>query len=1011
MSDPTISYRFIAWSRRGLAAALPAQPDGDGRLRLPITLTVRKGTSSTEEVTQTLRFYGPGDVARLDGRQIIRREPRPGTSDFEPNYFPLVEFDAPELPWLFSPEPSDTRVRPWLVLVVVRRELAQIAVDPKRPLPWLSLAASDARDELPDLLESWAWAHVQIAGSSTTPGEALDGRQPELTLSRLLCPRRLQPQQTYIACLVPAYRAGVQAGRGEPVDAGAEPAWPPPGGWTALTGNFELPVYDHWEFATGEVGDFELLVRRLRPHAVGPDVGALPLDISDPGPDFGDLHLDPSTRLAFEGALASPVLPERQWPAGVEAPFKQRLEALIEAPPGVDLTVLRPPIYGSFQAGSPRELPEPGAEHPWLRELNLDPAWRAAAALGTRVVQENQEQLMASAWEQAGELERANALLRQAQVARATAAATRDKHLDGLPADSAVRLTEPVHSRVRLGADGTHPGPGLSHTLRSSVKESVFPQAALSPPFRRALRPGGPLGRRLPGSPQQATARVSHGLAQGKLRVPVRPARGGADFDDVGEQVNPAGKDKPRFQHLRDNVGQGGGWQKVASTDPAEGGFYEVDPYQLPPLAPGSAPALAEIAQATTRAISAAAPLLPGGDWQIDEIGRRADRLRSINNRFKQATEFLLQHLPATVDAPPPAGQALDLSTVAGSLVSPGGALDPDETVAREVITLVPPAPIDPQADPLRPRAATLRFPQAMSGPLTAIDSQMLLPGIDRIAADSVGVLVGNPRFIEAYMIGLNHELSRELLWRGLPTDLSATFADRFWDVRGRPGQAGPPTAQLPPIAGWEGDLGAHADGIGGPGMLVLIIRGRLLQRYPHTAIYAARAVPKLDIHGNPVLDPGGAPVPAPGPEERYAEFRGTIDPDVTYLGFDLTLDEARGSNGDLGWFFVIQEQPAAPRFGLDEPGGGPPTALTSWSDLDWADVFPADTDLALVRYARVAGPLTAPPVTLPVLAGRAQPSATWGADAAQMAAITYQRPMRVAIYARAALPETGTAL
>lgn len=1010
MSDPTASYRFIAWSRRGLAAA-PLGPVGDdGRLRLPITLTVRKGESATEAVPQTLRFYGPGDVVRLDDRQIIRREPRPGTSDFEPNYFPLVEFDAPELPWLFSPEPSDTRVRPWLVLVVVRRELAQIAVDPKRPLPWLSLAPADARDELPDLLESWAWAHVQITSSSATPVEALDGRQPELTLSRLLCPRRLQPQQTYVACLVPAYRAGVQAGRGELVDAGAEPAWPPPGGWDALTGNFELPVYDHWEFATAEAGDFELLVRRLRPHAIGPDVGALPLDISDPGPDFDNLNLDPSIRLPFEGALTSPVLPEREWPAGVETPFKQRLEDLIEAPPGVDLTVLRPPIYGSFQAGMPRELPEAGGDHPWLRELNLDPAWRAAAALGTRVVQENQEQMMASAWEQAGELERANALLRQAQVARATAAASRDKHLDGLPADSAVRLTEPVHSRVRLGADGTHPGPGLPRTLRASVKESVFPQAALSPPFRRALRPTGPLGRRLPGSPQQAAARMSNGLAQGKLRVPVRPARGGADFDDVGQQANPGGQNKPRFQHLRDNVGQGGGWQKVASTASDEG-FYEVDPFPPQPLAPGTTTAVAELTQvATTTAIGVAAPLLPG-DWLIEEIGRRADRLRGINNRFKQATEFLLQRLPATVDAPPPAGPDLDLSTVAGALLSPGGALDPDETVVREVITLVPPAPVDPQADPLRPRAATLRFPQAMSGPLTAVDSQMLLPGIERILADSVGVLIGNARFIEAYMVGLNHELSRELLWRGLPTDLSATFADRFWDIRGRPGQSGPPAAQLPPIADWQGDLGVHATGVGGSGMLVLIIRGRLLQRYPHTAIYAARAVSKLDINGNPVVGPSGAPIPTPGPEERYAEFRGTIDPDVTYLGFNLTLDEARGSNGGLGWFFVIQEQPAAPRFGMDEPADGAPSALTSWSDLDWGDVFAAGTDLTLVRYARIAGPLGTPPLTLPVLAGRAQPTATWGVDAAQMAAITYQRPMRVAIYARAALPEAETAL
>jgi hypothetical protein len=295
-----------------------------------------------------------------------------------------------------------------------------------------------------------------------------------------------------------------------------------------------------------------------------------------------------------------------------------------------------------------------------------------------------------------------------------------------------------------------------------------------------------------------------------------------------------------------------------------------------------------------------------------------------------------------------------------------------------------------------------------MSAPLLGVDREMLLPGIERIVADSVGILIGNPRFIEAYMVGLNHEISRELLWRGLPTDLAATFADRFWDIRGRAAPPGPPAPQLPPIDGWQGGLGANATGVGGTGMLVLIVRGRLLQRYPHTAIYAVKAVAKLDAGGQPVVGPGGEQIPAPGVEERYPEFRGTIDPDITYLGFQLSIEDARGHDGELGWFFVIQEQPAAPRFGLDEPGDGPPAAPATWSDLDWADVVSPGTDLATVRHVTIAGPLATPPVTLPVLAGHPQPTATWGADASQMAAITYQRPMRVAIHARTALPTPG---
>ena len=154
--------------------------------------------------------------------------------------------------------------------------------------------------------------------------------------------------------------------------------------------------------------------------------------------------------------------------------------------------MLRPPIYGDFQAGADGELP--GAPRAWLRDLNLDPAWRVAAGLGALVVQRLQEQFVASAWDQAGELERANAMLRQAQLARTTTSAVRDKHLNGqeaaqndqlndLAAAATLRLTAPLHGRVRLTAAGLPPA--SRRTLRGSVRESIFPESAISPPFRR----------------------------------------------------------------------------------------------------------------------------------------------------------------------------------------------------------------------------------------------------------------------------------------------------------------------------------------------------------------------------------------------------------------------------------------------------------------------------------------------------------------------------------------------
>src|SRR5206468_2747034 len=65
---------------------------------------------------------------------------------------------------------------------------------------------------------------------------------------------------------------------------------------------------------------------------------------------------------------------------------------------------------------------------------------------------------------------------------------------------------------------------------------------------------------------------------------------------------------------------------------------------------------------------------------------------------------------------------------------------------------------------------------------------ELLLPGVDKVPADTVALLETTPRLIEAYMVGLNHELSRELLWREYPTDLRGTWFRQFWDVRDQPG-------------------------------------------------------------------------------------------------------------------------------------------------------------------------------------------------------------------------------
>ena len=119
--------------------------------------------------TRQVRLYGPGDVTGMDPQQVVRTVPRHLALDFEPNYFPAIEFDRPDFPWLFTPAKANEaeRLRPWICLVVVRKqEGVTLRIDRTLSLPVLEIKAPALPEsELQDLTESWAWAHAQVTGS------------------------------------------------------------------------------------------------------------------------------------------------------------------------------------------------------------------------------------------------------------------------------------------------------------------------------------------------------------------------------------------------------------------------------------------------------------------------------------------------------------------------------------------------------------------------------------------------------------------------------------------------------------------------------------------------------------------------------------------------------------------------------------------------------------------------------------------------------------------------------
>jgi hypothetical protein len=78
----------------------------------------------------------------------------------------IIEFDQPDLPWRYTPAaPAGDRLAPWLCLIVATSDefssLEQATAD--RPLGMVTITAAAA---LPDLSQSFAWAHAEaIAGA------------------------------------------------------------------------------------------------------------------------------------------------------------------------------------------------------------------------------------------------------------------------------------------------------------------------------------------------------------------------------------------------------------------------------------------------------------------------------------------------------------------------------------------------------------------------------------------------------------------------------------------------------------------------------------------------------------------------------------------------------------------------------------------------------------------------------------------------------------------------------
>lgn len=945
------SLRYLPWVRQGAAAEIA----DDGTLETRITV-------NGSEIAMPMRVMGPGMVTGIDPKQVIRMEPRPGTVDFNPFQFPTIEFDRPDFPWLFTPARPDAqgRLRPWLCLVVVRQQEG-VALRFGTPLPVLEIAPpAQPTHELPDLAESWAWAHAQVAGPAGA-ASPIDGlADPSRNLSRLMCPRKLEGDADYIACVVPAFEAGRLAGLGQP-DTGVASSTP---AWSSSDPQLQpiaLPVYHQWEFRTGPPVDFESLVRLLKARPLSKEAGRRRVYIGQAGSGLPALLPDaPGAVLLLEGALTHLDSTPSEWPAAPRTALQTKLRALLNAPAdalaqGATDPVVAPPIYGRWHAATDRVALTNG-QPPWLHELNLDPRHRAAAGLGAEVVRRDQESLMAAAWEQVGDIVRANELLKQAQLARSVTGSLHERHFSLMPEDTLVRMTGTALGSLRAVSVPNEAPPPITLTLKSQVARSTMSDVAASPTLRRLARPRGPVMKR-----SVAMSGALRGAAGADpsttLAVTTRSVAtsGIVTIEGVSEMAFAA---QPELR--------------------ARVRTFGASPASFNPQAPAG--------YVWTFTLQAEGAPLIDGHWERRRVGDPDTGHRPVFLNFRAAAAEHEARLPRPGDV------GFTRRSVLGELRNGLlAALDPAVTIPTLVRSRIrmasAPAALATRDDALEPIMAAPDFPRPMYEALRDLSSDYLLPGLEHVPPNTVAALQTNQAFVEAFMAGLSTEMARELLWREFPTDQRGTYFRQFWAVADLAD-----ARQIRPMHQWNTTLGQHPE----PGLrhasFVLLIRGELLRRYPHTVIFAAKAATS-----------GGRRVPSP--VERYPIFRGSLEPDVTFLGFDLSRTDALGTATDPGWFFVIQEQPTAPRFGLDQPTGFAGTIATpaKWSDLSWGHLAVDQAAFDRLTHVPVTGPL---PDTSTI---RQPPGVAWGESSAHMAFATAQQPVRIAIHARDLIsaPET----
>lgn len=948
MSNITSTYTFVSWLRRGMAGQIkkvdPLQTESstEDRQSVQLNVNIRSDNQTRGQIGRSVTLYDPGDIIGIDQKAIVKTEPRQGILNFEANYFPYIEFYDEDFPWRYTPAAANgKRLRPWMTLIVLEEQEFEFRGISNSTLPSIFIKNGSMAGPFPPPDQIWAWAHAHVNTHLSSDNSAV----ADVDLKNLLDQTPNIGSSRIICPRKLKNKTSYHA--------------------------FLIPTFERGRLAG--LGAEDSMIKQA----------------SNLQSSWGQFHQAMPDQWPFYF--------EWQFSTGAEGDFES-LVRKIQPHKDLDERIGKEPM----------DIQNPGFS---LHYGEGEESLQGTIMLEGALRQHGEFSPPMSNWDGDG----AKAFVKDLRDLLNLDADLKERNVQSKFALNPFFDTDDTSDSASIYDDPivTPPFYGKFHAQqkRVSIDDKWYNQLNLDPKFRTAAGFGTQVIQKNQdhfmdrawqqfGDILEANQKIRQEQLSLKLNEALQakhitsPKINASQLTAITASIHQ--KVKVGAETVSNKIDQ----NQLVSNAFVHPGYYRITRPRGPLMrriqSQNKTQVFNQTKSETDWRMSGAAA------YQTQFLRLGMPNISMIFTNLNQAAPVFQAHfsqgkLTADFEDVPTTGLNL-LSLKSNILIK----INPKKRAAKRVQSTM--GGFVGESQEVSPIMAAPSFLDPMYKGITALSSDYLMPNLDLIPDNSYASFETNNTFIEAYMVGLNHEMARELLWREYPTDQRGTYFNQFWDIGDNLVN---PQADIKAIHQWSastplGDI-SHSPGQN-EANLVFSIRGELLRKYPNTIVYMQRAKWTSDEYIKRELDESANSV-------AYPLFQANVDPDIYFFGFNRTAKEARGDDPndpnspnkpDPGWFFVLKERSGEVRFGLDID---PDPNQTTWANLSWADLPEVDHHIDLDRD-KPGGNIKREGLEWGKgEAGVPDQAASGNGSAADMASILYQKPFMVAVHALKVIP------